>query len=271
MKTNRKNERKFRLALALVTVMLLAAIPLSRLSQQESDDAVTVSAVTNWGLSFQQEGQTPIGNATAQELKQFDAYFCGDDEEKVIYLTFDAGYENGYTEKILDVLEKHQVRAAFFIVGNYIETEPELVVRMVEEGHIVGNHTYSHPDIEKVTSKEAFAEELVKLERLFEEITGQQMSKFYRPPQGKYSEDNLELAKALGYTTVLWSLAYVDWYADDQPTAQQAFDKLIPRIHNGAVVLLHSTSQTNAEILDELLNRWEDMGYSFGTLDELVS
>ncbi len=268
LKTNRKNEGRFWSGIVLVAALLLAAIPLSKLSQQET--AVTAASVTNWGLSFQQEGQTPQGNASAEELKQYDAYFCGDSQQQVIYLTFDAGYENGYTEKILDVLARHQAPAAFFLVGNYIESSPELVRRMIDEGHTVGNHTYSHPDIEKVTSKEAFAEELVRLEQLFEETTGEKMSRFYRPPQGKYSQDNLELAKTLGYTTVLWSLAYVDWYVDDQPTAQEAFDKLIPRIHNGAVVLLHSTSQTNADILDELLTRWEEMGYSFGTLDQLA-
>ncbi|MBE6992789.1 MAG: delta-lactam-biosynthetic de-N-acetylase [Ruminococcaceae bacterium] len=272
LKTNRRNESRFWSGIVLVAALLLAAIPLSRLEQQKAvtASAVTASAVTNWGLSFHQEGQTPQGNATSEQLKQFDAYYCGDSEEKVIYLTFDAGYENGCTEKILDTLKAHNVPGAFFLVGNYVEQNPELVTRMISEGHIVGNHTYSHPNMENITSKEAFAEELIKLEQVFEEVTGQQMSKYYRPPQGKYSEDNLELAKTLGYTTVLWSLAYVDWYEDDQPTAQEAFDKLIPRIHNGAVVLLHSTSQTNADILDELLTRWEDMGYTFGTLDQLA-
>lgn len=272
MKTNRRNESRFWSGIVLVAALLLAAIPLSRLEGQEmeAESVAAASLVTNWGLSFQQEGQTPRGNATAEQLARFDAYYCGDDGEKVIYLTFDAGYENGCTEKILDVLKEHEVPGAFFLVGNYIEKNPELVTRMLEEGHIVGNHTYSHPDMEKITSKEAFAEELVKLEQVFEQTTGQQMSKYYRPPQGKYSEDNLELAKTLGYTTVLWSLAYVDWYEDDQPTAQEAFDKLIPRIHNGAVVLLHSTSQTNADILGELLTRWKEMGYTFGNLDELA-
>lgn len=273
MKTNRESESRFRAGMVLVAALLLAAIPLSRLEQQQAVTALAVetSAVTNWGLSFQQEGQTPQGNATSEQLEQYNAYYCGSSEENVIYLTFDAGYENGCTEKILDVLKEHNVSAAFFLVGNYIEQNPELVIRMMEEGHTVGNHTYSHPNMEKITSGEAFAEELIKLEQVCEEVTGQQMSKYYRPPQGKYSEDNLELAKTLGYTTVLWSLAYVDWYEDDQPTAQEAFDKLIPRVHNGAVVLLHSTSRTNADILDELLTCWEDMGYSFGTLDELCA
>lgn len=261
-------DSRARAALAVVLLLLAAAVPLSRLANRQQ--AVAAAAVNNWGLSFQTEGRTPQGNASAAELKKYDAYFCGDEDQPVIYLTFDAGYENGYTAQILDVLRSHNAPAAFFLVGNYLQQEPELVQRMLDEGHIVGNHTWSHPDIATVQTKEALAQQLTKLEDLFREVTGQEMSKYYRPPQGKYSQDNLELAQSLGYTTVFWSLAYVDWYENDQPTRDQAFAKLIPRIHNGAVVLLHSTSRTNAEILDELLTAWEDLGYRFGTLDELT-
>ena len=142
---------------------------------------------------------------------------------------------------------------------------------MKKEGHIVGNHTYHHYDMSKLATEAAFREELTSLETLYTEVTGQTMAKYYRPPQGIYSEKNLEMAQQLGYHTVFWSLAYVDWYQDRQPTKEQAFAKLLPRIHPGAVVLLHSTSQTNADILDELLTKWEQMGYSFGTLDELYA
>ena len=193
----------------------------------------------------------------------------GDVSQKVIYLTFDCGYENGYTGQILDVLAKHQAPAAFFVVGHMVESAPDLVRRMAEEGHIVGNHTYHHPDMSAISDQAAFQKELEDLEALYYETTGREMSKFYRPPQGKYSEENLQQAQALGYQTIFWSLAYVDWYVDDQPTAQQAFDKLIPRIHSGAIVLLHSTSRTNGEILDQLLTRWEELGYRFASLDEL--
>ena len=222
-----------------------------------------------WGLSFQQAGQPPTGPAAVQQLKQLDAAFLGDTSEKVLYLTFDAGYENGCTAQILEVLKKHQVPAAFFLVGNYLEKNPDLVRRMVAEGHIVGNHTMHHPDMSKISNPDAFKKELQDLEALYRQITGEEMAKFYRPPQGTYSEQNLKMAQQLGYKTVFWSLAYVDWNNDSQPTAEYAFGKLIPRIHNGAVVLLHSTSQTNAQILDTLLTRWEEMGYRFGTLEEL--
>lgn len=225
----------------------------------------------SWGLSFRTEGQPPIGPANAAVLRGFDAAYIGDTGEKVLYLTFDAGYENGCTEKILDILKKHDVKAAFFLVGNYMEKNADLVRRMVQEGHTVGNHTMHHPDMSKISDFSAFQKELEDLETLYSEITGREMEKYYRPPQGTYSEDNLRMAQQLGYKTVFWSLAYVDWNNDSQPTAEYAFGKLLPRTHNGAVVLLHSTSQTNAEILNELLTRWEALGYRFGTLEELFA
>ena len=225
----------------------------------------------SWGLSFRTQGQPPTGPANAAALRQYDAAYLGDTGEKVLYLTFDAGYENGCTAQILDILQKHEVRAAFFLVGNYLQKNADLVRRMVAEGHTVGNHTMHHPDMSKISDLEAFSKELLDLESIFKEITGQTMPKYYRPPQGTYSEENLKMAQKLGYKTVFWSLAYVDWNNDSQPTAAYAFGKLLPRTHNGAVVLLHSTSQTNAQILDELLTRWKQMGYRFATLEELFS
>ena len=223
----------------------------------------------SWGLSFRQEGSAPVGTAGMEQLRQYDAAYLGDTREKVLYLTFDAGYENGCTEQVLDTLKKHQVRAAFFLVGNYIERNADLVRRMVEEGHIVGNHTMHHYDMSRLSGKETFPKELTDLEDLFRQTTGKELPKFYRPPQGVYSQENLKMAKELGYKTVFWSLAYVDWLNDKQPTREEAFRKLLPRTHNGAVVLLHSTSKTNAEILDDLLTQWENLGYRFGTLEEL--
>ena len=231
--------------------------------------SVPASADGNWGLSFQQDGKPPVANATAGELKQYNAWYADLSGEKVIYLTFDAGYENGNTPMILDALKKHQVPAAFFVVGNYLETSPDLVKRMVSEGHIVANHTYHHPDMSKISDPESFAKELSSLETSYTEITGETMRRYYRPPQGKYSKANLQMAKALGYQTFFWSLAYVDWYQDQQPTKEEAFSKLLPRIHPGAIVLLHNTSATNGNILDELLAKWEEQGYTFHSLAEL--
>ena len=223
----------------------------------------------NWGLSFRSEGSAPIGPADVRQLAKYDAFYLGDTSEKVIYLTFDAGYENGCTARILDTLKEQGVPAAFFLVGNYMEKNADLVRRMVDEGHIVGNHTMHHYDMSKLSDKAAFSKELTDLEELFRQVTGTELPKYYRPPQGTYSEENLRMAQELGYKTVFWSLAYVDWQNDNQPTAEYAFQKLLPRTHNGAVVLLHSTSATNAEILDELLTKWEDEGFRFGSVDEL--
>ena len=250
-----------------IVVMALCAAAALVITQFTGGSAPTGA----WGLSFREEGQPPVGPAGVQQLKSLDAAYLGDTSQKVLYLTFDAGYENGCTEKILDVLKKHQVPAAFFLVGNYIEKNGDLVRRMVEEGHIVGNHTMHHPDMSKLSDKDAFSKELTDLEELFRETTGKDLPKYYRPPQGLYSQENLQMAKELGYHTVFWSLAYVDWNNDSQPSKEQAFSKLIPRTHDGAVVLLHSTSQTNAEILDELLTTWENMGYSFQSIDRLFA
>ena len=224
-----------------------------------------------WGLSFRTEGQPPAGPVSNHQLKDYDGVYLGDPTQKILYLTFDAGYENGCTEKILDILKDHQVPAAFFLVGNYIEKNPDLVRRMVAEGHIVGNHTMHHPDMSKLTQKEAFQKELKDLEDLFFSVTGKELPKYYRPPQGIYSEENLKIAQELGYKTVFWSLAYVDWNNNAQPTRETAMKKLIPRTHNGAVILLHSTSATNAECLDVLLTRWKEMGYSFQSINALFA
>ena len=229
----------------------------------------TAAAADNWGLSFRQEGQPPVANATADQLRSYNAYYLGDTGQKTVYLTFDAGYENGYTAPILDALKKHAVPATFFVVGHYLETAPDMVKRMVAEGHTVANHTYHHPDMSAIADKTAFQQELAAVEEAYTRVTGQTMPKLYRPPQGKYSAANLQMAKELGYSTYFWSLAYVDWYVDKQPTREQAFDKLLTRIHPGAVVLLHSTSATNAAILDELLTKWKEMGYTFGALSDL--
>ncbi len=229
-------------------------------------DAIQTGA---WGLSFQTPGQAPMGPAGMAELAKYDGAYVGDPEEKVLYLTFDAGYENGCTAKILDVLQQHQVPAAFFLVGDYLERNPDLVRRMAAEGHLVGNHTMHHPDMSKLGDKAAFEKELEGMAALYRQITGEDLPRYYRPPQGLYSQENLKMAQELGYKTVFWSLAYVDWNNNAQPTAEYAFSKLLPRTHNGAVVLLHSTSQTNAEILDRLLTTWEEQGYRFGTLEEL--
>ena len=257
---------KLRTLLSYAAILLVVLIPTALFLQGSRTPALETAA---WGLSFQRPGQAPVANATADELNAYDAKFMGDPQEKTLYLTFDCGYEAGYTERILDVLASHQVKAAFFVVGNYIESQPNLIRRMVQDGHIVGNHTWSHPDMSAISDKQQFSQELQKTADAYEACTGETMLSYYRPPQGIYSQENLTMAKELGYRTVFWSLAYVDWDQNQQPTENFAMDKLTSRIHDGAVILLHSTSSTNAEILDRLLTEYENMGYEFETLEEL--
>ncbi len=257
---------KLTVAIFLVALLVFCALPYF---PEAPEIPAAGDAYSNWGLSFQEKGKTPVANASKEFLAGYDAHFVGDENEKTIYLTFDAGYENGNTAKILDALKKHNVPAAFFLVGNYIDREPELVKRMVAEGHIVANHTLTHPDMSAIESEEKFSAELSGLEEKYKNLCGSDMKRFYRPPQGKFSEKNLQMAQKLGYKTIFWSLAYVDWYDDKQPTHAAAMKTLTERIHPGAVVLLHSTSKTNGEILDELLTEWEKMGYSFKSIEEL--
>lgn len=231
---------------------------------------VTEQKQENWGLGFGKDGTKPTGNATCDEMKKYNAYYMAEGEEKVLYLTFDCGYENGNTGAILDALKKHSAPATFFVVGHYLESAPELVKRMVEEGHTVGNHTYHHPDMSKISDMAAFTKEIQDTANLYKEVTGAEMPLYYRPPQGKYSTSNLEMAKQLGYSTFFWSLAYVDWNVEKQPSHEEALSKLTKRVHPGAIVLLHNTSKTNGEILDELLTKWEGMGYTFRSLSDFT-
>ncbi len=229
-----------------------------------------LSETENWGLGFGKSGEKPKGNATVEEMAQYNAYYMAEGEEKVLYLTFDCGYENGNTGAILDALKKHEAPATFFVVGHFLESAPELIRRMASEGHTVGNHTYHHPDMSKISDKASFQKEMEDTAALFREIVGTDMAMYYRPPQGKYSTSNLQMAKDMGYATFFWSLAYVDWNVDAQPSHEEAMEKLTGRVHPGAIVLLHNTSKTNGEILDDVLTKWEEMGYTFRPLSDFA-
>lgn len=238
--------------------------------QDLTGQAELLEGTENWGLGFGKSGEKPTGNATVDEMKKYNAYYMADGDEKVLYLTFDCGYENGNTEAILDALKAHNAPATFFVVGHFLESAPELVKRMVADGHTVGNHTYHHPDMSKISDTDSFAQEINDAAALFKEVTGTDMAMYYRPPQGKYSTVNLQMAKDMGYSTFFWSLAYVDWNTDAQPTHEEALEKLMGRVHPGAIVLLHNTSKTNGEILDEVLTKWEEMGYTFRPLADFT-
>ena len=205
---------------------------------------------------------------------KYDVFWCDKkhqsiDEDKVIYLTFDAGYENGNVEKIVDILNEENVKGAFFVLDNILINNEDLIRKMIKGGHTIANHTYKHKDMTKLISKKEFAEELQKLENLYYELYGEYMPKYYRPPEGKLNEDNLKWAQELGYKTVMWSFAYADWDNEKQPTKEYALKKIYDNIHNGEVMLLHPTSKTNSEIIKELIVELKKQGFRFGTLDEL--
>ncbi len=226
------------------------------------------SGSCNWYCKHMKNGERPPMPQEMSFIENLDGYFLGEDE-KVIYLTFDAGYENGNIEKILDVLKEEDVKGAFFILENLLRRDTDLVKRMADEGHLVCNHTAKHPDMTKKTTFEEFKIELKTMEDLYRETVGGEIAKYYRPPEGKFNEQNLEWAREMGYKTVFWSYAYADWDNNNQMSPERAREKVISGTHNGEVLLLHPTSSTNAAILSELIKEWKSMGYRFGTLDEL--
>lgn len=228
----------------------------------------------DWYAKRTSDHTQPPLDANLRVIEKYNAYYVdktksASDSEKVLYLTFDAGYENGNIAKILDTLKKHNAHAAFFILEHLITKETELVRRMAEEGHIVANHTRKHRDMSQFTDFEEFSKELSGLEEVYRQYIGREMAKYYRPPEGRFSELNLKFADDLGYKTVFWSFAYADWDNSKQPDPQAAIDKILKHTHNGAIILLHPTSATNAAILDRLLTEWKAQGYRFGSLDEL--
>ena len=230
---------------------------------------VLSAGATNWGLWYGNGvHQPPNGEDTVQTLAQYGAYYMGSASEKTLYLTFDCGYENGNTAKILDTLKKQHVPGAFFVVGHYLEAAPSLVKRMVSEGHLVGNHTNNHPNMSKV-GYERFTAELTSLADQYKALTGRTIDPFYRPPEGAYTYDNLRWAQSLGYHTTLWSVAHADWDPASQPSLASAKQLVRQRTHNGAIILLHAVSSTNAAILDDLITGWKAEGYTFKALSSL--
>ncbi len=224
----------------------------------------------NW--YFKPNGnQQPVLLGGSGLIDQYGVLALGNAEDKVIYLTFDAGYENGNVATVLDALQKHQAPAAFFILPGLIKNSPEIVTRMVEEGHTVANHSTSHKDMSGITDLEAFRAELTGLEEQYTALTGKEMAKYFRPPEGSFSEQTLAFCKELGYRPVFWSYAYADWDNNAQPDPEKAKEKILSNLHPGEVLLLHPTSATNAAILDDLLTAMEEQGYRFGTLDELAA
>ncbi|MBO4971777.1 MAG: polysaccharide deacetylase family protein [Clostridia bacterium] len=228
----------------------------------------------NWYCKREKDHRTPDVPSELSFVYDYNAYSCDKnhtsygDEEKIIYLTFDAGYENGNVEKTLDILKEEKVTAAFFVLGNLIERNTDLVKRMSEEGHLVCNHTYSHKNM-SAESRESLISELKKLENVYNEKTGLCMPKFYRPPEGKFSLENLKALKDSGYKTIFWSFAYADWDNGKQPDREASLKKLKDNLHNGEIMLLHPTSDTNTAILSDFIKFARSEGFRFASLSEL--
>ncbi len=236
----------------------------------------TLGRPMGWYCTRRRDHTQPIAPTDIVWVEQYGGVYLdhahGDaDTEKVAYLTFDAGYENGNVERILDTLRDRHVPGAFFILGNLVERNGDLVRRMVDEGHTVANHTFHHPDMTRCTSRDVFIAELTALEEAYQKLTGQPMAKFYRPPEGRFDRRTMEWAQEAGYTTVFWSFAYADWDNDRQPDPAAAREKILANLHNGAVILLHPTSATNAAILGDVIDTMLADGWRFGQLDELVA
>lgn len=224
----------------------------------------------SWYFNPREDHKQPEPIKEADFFKKYDSYYVGNPNEKVLYLTFDAGYENGYTNLLLDALKKHNVSANFFVVESYIRHNPEIVKRMVDEGHLVCNHSKNHLSMASISDTEKFKYEIESVNDSYKKLIGKDMPKYFRPPMGKFSERSLKYTQDLGYTTIFWSFAYVDWYDTDQPLHDTAKEKIYSRTHPGAILLLHATSKTNAEILDEVLTHWEKEGYTIKNLDYLT-
>lgn len=246
--------------LCLISVFALSATIIASAKEPQNS--------FSWYCIRAKNNQRPPLPSEFSFINELDGYYIGSDE-KVVYLTFDAGYENGNVAKTLDVLKEHDVKGAFFILSNIINENPELIERMADEGHLICNHTSKHPDMTKIRDSESFEAELKALENICCEKTGKKVSAYFRPPEGKFNRQTLELAQKLGYKTVFWSFAYADWDNNKQMSEEAAKEKILSNMHNGAIILLHPTSKTNASILGDVITELKSQGYRFGTLDEL--
>ena len=236
---------------------------------------IPVSAADSVSWFVKRNGnKRPEFTEAQKSIEKYGGYYIDnrvDDnsKNKILYLTFDSGYENGNTEKILNVLKEKNVKTAFFILDHLVLENTDLVNRMANEGHLVCNHTKNHKDLTKLTREDAI-KNVTDLEKIYEQKTGVKLSSYFRFPEGKYNIEALKLVNELGYKTIFWSFAYEDWDNNKQLPAEKAYKKIMDNTHNGAVILLHPTSKTNAEILPKLIDEWRNQGYEFGTLDDLT-
>ena len=257
----------------IVLVLLIVIFSYIIYEKTENDKVVETfsgSGVSNkkieWGVKRNSEHEQPdVGKDNKKVLEENEGLCLGNKDSKKIYLTFDEGYEAGYTEKILDILKENEVKAAFFITAHYVNTEPELVKRMIDDGHIVGNHTVNHKSMPSLTEEEIKKEVMDLHQSIYSKFNYEM--KYIRPPKGEFSENTLKITNSLGYKTVMWSFAYEDWNEDKQPNEEKSKQKILDNLHNGEIMLLHGNSKTNTNILDDVIKEAKNMGYEFLSLD----
>jgi len=269
----RRNKGRLLFLVACLDIVLVMLTGTMGVTVPAFSDAVAVHTETteyHWYTMPKTDGTQPDQQPEFAFISRYDGYRIGAPDKKVIYLTFDAGYENGNTPQILDALKKHNAPAAFFLVDHYIKSNPEFVRRMVDEGHLVCSHSTSHKNMSAMDF-ETFKKEMEGVAERCKAVAGRPIAPYFRPPEGRFSERCLKYAQQMGYKTIFWSFAYKDWLTNAQPSPQDAMNTIIKRTHPGMVALLHATSATNAEILDDLLSKWEEMGYSFESLDDLTA
>lgn len=230
---------------------------------------MSLAEAYGWGYKKNNNHQRPDVGKYEQILENHQAFYVDETTDKVLYVTFDNGYEQGYTKQVLDVLQKQNVPATFFVTGHYVKSEPALVKRMNDDGHIIGNHSNTHPDFTNM-SKENMKRELATLEEYVGELTDQKELTYLRPPRGTFNEDTLKWADELGYVHVFWSLAFKDWEVDKQKGWKYAYDQILSQVHPGAILLLHTVSEDNAEALDKVITQLKEQGYQFKSLDDLM-
>ena len=257
-----------------ISILLIVSILVTGMLITKNNKAIETSASSNlsnkkigWGIKREKDHKRPdVGKENKELMEKYNGIYIGNENKKYIYLTFDEGYEAGYTEKILDVLKENDVKATFFITAHYLNTAEELVKRMVNEGHIVGNHTVNHKTLPEISDKE-IEEEVMGLHQAIYEKTGYEM-KYIRPPKGEYSERSLDATNKLGYTTVMWTFGYMDYDENKQKGTEYAKKIILDNLHNGEIMLLHGNSKDNANVLDEIIKSAKAEGYEFKSLDE---
>lgn len=267
----KKNKNVIKISLIIILVIIIFLLTIILLANRDETFAMNTNIINDrkieWGIKRNNKHEQPdVGKQNQTILEESNGICLGNSENKSIYLTFDEGYEAGYTEKILDVLKENNVKATFFITAHYLNTQPNLVKRMIDEGHIVGNHTVNHKSMPGLNEEETKKEVMDLHQAIYEKFEYEM--KYIRPPKGEYSKKSLQVTNSLGYKTVMWSFAYEDWNEEKQPDENKAKQKILDNLHNGEIMLLHGNSKTNTNILDSVIKEIKKAGYEFKSLEE---